>query len=707
MFRKQIFLACACAALVLAQTQTQPPKQAPKQQRDLRIEKIEEDGAETAGPKSSILVPPRSYALVIGVSKYRNLPPAKQLPYAEADAQLMFQILISPEGGSFKAQNVHVLTNEKATLANVRQEINTWLPGQAKEDDRVLIYFAGHGLIDPNTGVGYLAPYDIDPNSVSTTGLPMEELGQAMGTKIHAKSKILLTDSCHSGAINPQDTEAVNHALVKLRTSLFSLTASRDREISYEGAQFGGGHGIFTYYVAKGMGGEADYSPRDGVVSADELAEYVHTQVREASKGAQNPTSEKGSFDPDMFIALVPANAPPGVPPAPKFGTFVFESNMDDVTITIDGKTAGVVSKAATLSLPGLTPGAHTIQGNHNGYEPDGPRQETVYPGQTSTVTIKIMIPVHRKKAAVDLLNKGMEQYLSKEHNYQKAADSFLQALKIEPTYSQAAYYLARSYDALFDQANADIYFKKAIQIDTDYMEARTNYAGMLLDRLDVDTAIQQLTVVLQREPNNPLALRHLTQAYRLKGLYPQAIEYAHKAIQFAPAEGEPHLWLGDSLRLSDRDAEAEVEYEKFLKLTNFDPTIGNQLNYWVLGSLIGFGRKHHAATRDIWQDLRSLSYFGLCDSERKLKHYDTAIAFCQKALNYSPDDAYAHYALGLSFVRKGEADQSVAEMDPALKHLRQVIAINPDLTEAKYAKSIIATVEAAVASYQKALKSN
>ena len=68
MFFKRIFLACACAALVLAQTQ--PPKPAPKkQERDLRLEKIEAEGGETPVPKSTIVVPPRSYALVVGVSK--------------------------------------------------------------------------------------------------------------------------------------------------------------------------------------------------------------------------------------------------------------------------------------------------------------------------------------------------------------------------------------------------------------------------------------------------------------------------------------------------------------------------------------------------------------------------------------------------------------------------------------------------------------
>jgi uncharacterized caspase-like protein len=39
---------------------------------------------------------------------------------------------------------------------------------------------------------------------------------------------------------------------------MFSLTASRDRERSFESADWGGGHGIFTYYVVKGLEGAAD-----------------------------------------------------------------------------------------------------------------------------------------------------------------------------------------------------------------------------------------------------------------------------------------------------------------------------------------------------------------------------------------------------------------------------------------------------------------
>jgi hypothetical protein len=272
-----------------------------------------------------------------------------------------------------------------------------------------------------------------------------------MGGKIRATSKILLTDSCHSGAISPEDSQSLNRTLQDLNKSLFSLTASRDRELSFESADLEGGHGVFTYYVVKGMEGAADTS-RDGIVSADELAEYVHTQVREATRGRQNPTSDRGSFDPGMLIAYVPANAAPGVPPAPKYGGLVFESNMDEVEVFVDGKSIGVLSKGKPFPVPGLPPGQHTVKGVKMGYEPDGPREETVYPGQDSAVSIKILIPRRRPKAAEDFLDKGLKFYQKGfEQNYQKAAEAFQQAFTADPTYSRAAFYLGLTYNALFE----------------------------------------------------------------------------------------------------------------------------------------------------------------------------------------------------------------------------------------------------------------
>jgi tetratricopeptide (TPR) repeat protein/uncharacterized caspase-like protein len=684
MLRTTLWLA---AAAIACAAQTAPPN---TRQRDLKIEK-EPDSA--APPPAKSVAIPRSYAVIIGIAKYANLPANLQLNYSERDAEAIYSILISPEGGNFKVENVHKLVGPKATRENVRKEIEEWLPAVAKPDDRVLIYFAGHGFVFQ--GQGYLATYDFDMKNIAGTGYPMNSLAKAMGSVIQAKNKILLTDSCHSGAISPEDSASMNRMLSDLHKSLFSLTASRDRERSFESADWGGGHGIFTYYVVKGMEGAADTSG-DGIVTADELAEYVRTQVRQATNNQQNPTSDRGSFDPNMLLAYVPSAARPGTPPAPKFGTLVFEVNMDGTEIFVDDRSVGVVNKGKPLTLPGLPPGAHTVKAVRMGYEPDGPRQETVYPGQESTVTIKILIPARRKKAAVDQLDDGVRIYQKAKGapDYKKAIDHLEKALAIEPRYSQAAFYLAGAWHALFEHEKAAKYYKLAIEIDPDYLEAHAAYGGMLLDIGNVDEAIRQFNTVLQRDPKHTSSLTLIAQAYRIKELYPQSIEAARAAIQRAPKSAEPHMWLAESLRMTGKYDEARQEYEEYLRLSDFDSKLAGQLNYYVLGFLAGIGRKKRAGQQDIWKDLRSTAYFGMCNAEYLLKRYDGAIAYCTRSLNYDPKDAYSHYALGLAYFKKAVAGNSMPDLEPALTHFRAALEINADMVEAQYAKQNIALIE-------------
>jgi len=444
----------------------------------------------------------------------------------------------------------------------------------------------------------------------------------------------------------------------------------------------------------EGMEGAADTSG-DGVVTADELAEYVHSQVREYTSAKQNPTSDKSNFNPEMFLAWVPSKAKPAAGAAPKFGTMVIESNMDGVEVFVDGKTIGVLEKGKGTTVPGLSPGEHTVQGVKMGYEPDGPRQETVYPGQDSTVRIRILIPRRHNKAALDLLQQGLREYhMGNEQAYKKAVATFESALAADPEYSQAAFYLGLAASALFDYDKAAQAYKRAIELDPDYLEAHADYGGMLLDTGDVDEAIRQLNTVLQREPNHAVALTLIAQAYRFKELYPQSIESARKAIQMNAKTAEPHLWLADSLRLSGNYAEAKPEYGQYLRLSDFDSKTGGKLNYYVLGSLFGFGRKTRVAERDIWNDYHNMAWFGVCECERKGSNLDAAIADCQRALTYDAKDPFAHYTLGLAFMTKAINSGSIAELDPAIQHFQRMIEINPDIAEAAIAKKNIANIQ-------------
>jgi tetratricopeptide (TPR) repeat protein len=693
----------ASAVVFAAAQQPSPPSSSKPQQRDLKYEKVE-DTPEPTLPEVKRQSIPRSYAIVIGVAQYKNLPASSQLKFPERDAEQIYGILISPEGGNFRAENVRKLIGPKATLSAIRDQIGAWLPAAAKEDDRVLIYFAGHGFVF--NGKAYLAPYDIDPDDITRTGYPMDELSQIIGSRVKAKWKVLVTDSCHSGAITPAtNAAAMNARLQGVAPSLFSLTASRDRELSYESPDWGGGHGVFTYYVVQGMQGEAD-ADGNGIVTADELGEYVRREVRRATNSAQNPTFERASFDNNMPLSYPPSHTVSAAAlPKPKTGTLIFESNMDGVEVFVNGVSQGVAGKGAPLRVPGLNPGSVTVQGVKMGYEPDGPRDERVYPGQDTTVTIKILIARRRKAGVEQFFNRGLQE-LNKggaEH-YRKAAEQFQRALDLDPTDSRSALYLARVYHALADEAAARRYFEKALSIDPDFVEARANFGGMLLDIGDLDESIRQLNRALTRDASNAKAYEYLSQALFRKALdgtddqkktmLADSVEAARKAIALDKAVAEPRLWLAESLRNQGEYKGSVDSYQAYLRLSDFDSGVAGQVNYYVLGYLIGMGKKKRAAETDIWREMRSMAYFGLCDSYRRLKDFDAAIFSCRRAIAFDPNAPMPHYLMGLAYHMKAAAGNPLENLNAARQQYTAMITLNPDLEEAATARRNLANVE-------------
>ncbi len=661
---------------------------------------------ETTAPTPTGVVP-QSYALVVGIAHYANLPASAQLRYPDRDAQSIYTTLISQQGGEFPANHVHMLTNDQATQANILRELETWLPSVSTPNDRILIYFAGHGFI--SGGKGYLAPYDTDLHHLSTTAIPMDTLGELIGTKIQGKWKVLMTDACHSGAITPEtDPTQLNHLLLDLRQSLFSLTASRDREQSFESPDWGGGHGIFTYYVVNGLQGAADANA-DGVVTADELAEYVHENVRQATKGQQNPTSERGSFDPNMVLAFNPDHVKSTSVAGLQFGTLVVQTNMDNTELWLDGQDVGVLNKAAALRLPGLTPGSHTVKAVHLGYQPDGPREEMVYPGQETTVSVRILIPRQHSQAASDLLDQAVALYKKGQiDNYKKAEEKLNQAVVLDPNYSEAWMYLGRVEDALWNDDKATTAFQHAIAIDPDYEAARVSYAAALLDQGGLDEAVRQLNAALVKQPGDGTALYLLSQAYARQGDYADGKSAAQRAVQATPGNGEAHFWLAECERHLNDAPTAEGEYRQYLQMTGFNSGVMGQANYYVVGFLFGLGSRHKAAQQDIWREQQGQANLGICDCEWMQKRDDVAIPYCQKALSLMPSDLWANYRLGLIYVEQanvgaqnGSTDsQAVTNLlSEARVRFGNVVAANPDTDEASRARQYIARIDAALGS--------
>jgi len=231
----------------------------------------------------------RTFALLVGISKYQKLPQDLWLQYPDADAKALSRHFASPRGGSVPADQILVLTNEQATTAAIRSAFQTFLKTRPGKNDTVYVMIAGHGTVD-STGA-YILTYDSDTENLARTALPMAELHSVVESALSKVGHvILLADVCRAATIAGQKTTALSDAVAQVSApgELLGLMAARPREVSYEGPDFGTGHGAFTWAVLKGLEGAAD-SDHDGFVTAGELIDFVSSDVPTLTQNKQHP----------------------------------------------------------------------------------------------------------------------------------------------------------------------------------------------------------------------------------------------------------------------------------------------------------------------------------------------------------------------------------------------------------------------------------
>ena len=254
--------------------------------------------------------PGRTYALVVGISKYQKLSEDEQLQFAHADAQTFADYLKSPRGGALPAENISLLINERATTSAIRTSIESFLKARAGKNDTLILFVAAHGTeADTSSGrEAFIVTYDSDPQDLASTALPMADIQALMHDQLSKVGRIILyIDVCHAGVIGTIKSNAVNGSVEQLfeeEGDLFGFLASRPREFSIESERFGGGHGAFTYFLLRALNGDADgfgAGTKDGIISVNEVIDYVRDQVRDATKNKQHPVERVNvSGDPEL-----------------------------------------------------------------------------------------------------------------------------------------------------------------------------------------------------------------------------------------------------------------------------------------------------------------------------------------------------------------------------------------------------------------------
>jgi len=260
-------------------------------------------------------------ALVVGISKHHDT--SLNLSFADRDANSFGAFLGSGRGpAGFAGDKLRVLLNESATRSALVGGLETFLAG-ADENDVVILFFAGHGApareADGKEHL-FLIPADVRVDSIAASAYPMESVKQILRS-IKARHLIVFVDACHSAGISGEDITTLGRSrrvvgsdaptdinkeflrrIAHAAPSRVVFTSAEVNQLAFEPAELGAG--VFTHYLKKGLGGEAD-EDGDHVVTLGELLEYVRSGVRHYTKGRQVPAISGSNFDRELPMAFV------------------------------------------------------------------------------------------------------------------------------------------------------------------------------------------------------------------------------------------------------------------------------------------------------------------------------------------------------------------------------------------------------------------
>jgi len=255
----------------------------------------------------------KTWALVVGVSDYQDdhIP---DLKYAHRDASEFVAYLKSKSGGQLKDEQIKVLTNDKATHAQIYGGLD-WLLEVTKPNDQVLIYFSGHGDVETKTlrQQGYLLAYDTPPSNYRIGGVRLEDLNEYLETFVQKNQCriVLITDACRSGNLagGREGVLSTASAMAAIFQNQIKIMSCQPNELSLEGEQWGGGRGAFSFHLIDGLTGMADGNS-DQKVTLFELDRYLMETVPTETDQKQfpNTTGNKGTqlsaVDPDELAVL-------------------------------------------------------------------------------------------------------------------------------------------------------------------------------------------------------------------------------------------------------------------------------------------------------------------------------------------------------------------------------------------------------------------
>jgi hypothetical protein len=249
----------------------------------------------------------KKHAIIIGISDYKNLKATSEKPgdlvdlkYTHLDARAFRKFIRTSElsGGNW---NIRYFENKEATEKNIDNAL-TGILSNAFPQDLIYIFFSGHGRAHPQRAKDvYLLTWDFEPDYYRS-GYSYKDLLDLIEDS-NAKHIIAFIDACRSGTIGfggkgksegNFDQDAFGERLYQIPENRVVFSSGRGTQLSWEDTKKE--HGIFTYYLLKGLKGEAEENQNSQFVDLGELAAYVQKKVYEHTKNSDQMAPQSPSL---------------------------------------------------------------------------------------------------------------------------------------------------------------------------------------------------------------------------------------------------------------------------------------------------------------------------------------------------------------------------------------------------------------------------
>jgi hypothetical protein len=229
--------------------------------------------------------PRDAVAIIIGIEKYRRVSDAD---FANRDASVFYDYARRALG--IREENIRLLVDDKADAAEILRSFKTWLPTRVNKDKTdVYVFFSGHGLPSEDGGSLYFLPHEVDRELLERTAVTQKEVVEAI-QRTSPRAVSMFIDSCYSGQSRTGETLLASARPISIAPKATAdfppnftvISASAPDQISSSSPELR--HGIFSYYLMRGMEGEADAN-KDGQITVGEMQAYLAERVPRRAMG--------------------------------------------------------------------------------------------------------------------------------------------------------------------------------------------------------------------------------------------------------------------------------------------------------------------------------------------------------------------------------------------------------------------------------------